>query len=142
MTNNYSEAIKAIKSAILKIRYRAAALANKELLSLYYGIGKFVSENSRKGAWGTGAIDTISERLQQELPGLRGFSSSNIKNMRMFYEEWKCLFVNRQPLAGEMAIPSQKIDILALTSNRQPVAGDLAEEKIKLFFCVGFTHHC
>ena len=55
--NNYTDAIQIIKSAILKSRYRAAALANNELLSLYYGIGKYVSENSRNGAWGTSAID-------------------------------------------------------------------------------------
>ena len=85
---NYSDAIQAIKSAILQSRYRAAALANRELLSLYYGIGKYISENSRTGFWGTGAIEAISEKLQQELPGLRGFSASNMKNMRMFYEQW------------------------------------------------------
>lgn len=38
--------------------------------------------------------------LQKELPGLRGFSATNIKNMRSFYEEWS-LFVNRQPMADE-----------------------------------------
>ncbi|MDR1884214.1 MAG: hypothetical protein LBR26_15745 [Prevotella sp.] len=46
---SYSEAIKAIKSAILQSRYRAAALANREMLSLYFGIGKYISENSREG---------------------------------------------------------------------------------------------
>ena len=100
--NNYSEVIRAIKNAILKSRYRAAALANRELLSLYYGIGKYISENSRKGFWGTGAIETISERLQQELPGLRGFSASNIKNMRMFYEEWRQFYPNRQLSTGDL----------------------------------------
>ena len=94
-TNHYSNAIKAIKGAILKSRYRAAALANREMLSLYYGIGKFVSENSRNGFWGTGAIETISEKLQQELPGLRGFSAGNIKKMRLFYDGWENVFVNR-----------------------------------------------
>ncbi len=58
------------------------------MLSLYYGIGGYISANSRKGFWGTGAIGTISERLRKELPGLKGFSESNLKNMRMFYEEW------------------------------------------------------
>ena len=99
ISKNCSEAIQAIKSAILKSRYRAAALANRELLSLYYGIGKYISENSRTGFWGTGAIDTISERLQQELPGLRGFSTTNMKNMRLFFEAWKdelSAFTNRQ----------------------------------------------
>ena len=142
MTRSYSEAIRNIKNAILKSRYRAASLANKELLSLYYGIGKYVSENSRKGTWGTSTIETISEKLQHELPGLRGFSASNIKNMRMFYEEWEKLYSNRQPVAGDLAILPKDIDVQALTSNRQPLAGDLTVEQINLFLSIGFTHHC
>ena len=84
----YTEAVRIIKEAILRSQYRAASSVNKEQLSLYYGIGKYVSENSRNGFWGKGAIETISQQLQKELPGLRGFSASNIKNMRSFYEEW------------------------------------------------------
>ena len=94
-------AVKTIKQAILESQYRAAKLVNKEQLALYYSIGKFVSENSREGTWGTGAIETISQTLQKELPGLRGFSPSNIKNMRQFYEQWSML-TNRQPMAVEM----------------------------------------
>lgn len=56
--------------------------------SEYYGIGKYVSDNTRTGAWGTGAIETISEQLRRELPGLRGFSPASIKKMRIFYEQW------------------------------------------------------
>ena len=48
-------------------------------------LGKYVSENTRNGAWGTDAIKTISDRLKSELMGIRGFSESNIKNMRLFY---------------------------------------------------------
>lgn len=92
----YDDAVKAIKEAILRSQYRAASLVNKEQLSLYYGIGKYVSENSRISFWGKKAIETISQRLQEELPGLRGFSASNIKNMRQFYEVW-LLVINRQP---------------------------------------------
>ena len=101
LTNNYSEAIKAIKSAILKSRYRAAVLANREMLSLYFGIGEFVSKNSRKGFWGVNAIEAISEKLQKELPGLRGFSATNMKNMRLFYEGWSKI-INRQPITDEI----------------------------------------
>jgi hypothetical protein len=67
VNHNYYKAIQLIKGAILKSRYRAAALANRELLSLYYGIGKYISENSRNHFWGTNAIETISMQLQQEL---------------------------------------------------------------------------
>ena len=56
ISQNYIEAVKAIKEAILRSQYRAAASVNKEQLSLYYGIGRYVSENSRKGFWGKGAI--------------------------------------------------------------------------------------
>ena len=58
---------------------------------LYYGIGKYISLNSRKGFWGKGAIDAISQRLDKELPGLKGFSARNLRNMRAFYEEWIAL---------------------------------------------------
>ena len=62
-------AVREIKTAILKTRYMAARLANAEMLKLYFGTGAYVSANSRKGKWGTGAIAEISSRLQQELPG-------------------------------------------------------------------------
>ena len=57
-------------------------------------------KNTRKGVWGTGAIETISEQLRRELPGLRGFSPTSIKKMRQFYEQW-CNIVNRPPMAGD-----------------------------------------
>ena len=133
--NNYSQAIKLIKNAILKSRYRAATLANRELLSLYYGIGKYISENSRKGFWGTGAIVTISERLQQELPGLRGFSAGNIKKMRIFFEQW-CEYIESCALQTHdlELINNKDIEFRALTTH------DL--EKLPLgFLNIGFTHH-
>ena len=119
---------------------RAVKAVNQEQLALYYSIGKFVSENSREGTWGTGAIKTISQTLQKELPGLRGFSASNIKNMRQFYEQWSML-TNRQPAAVEMQSSENK-DIINTTQlldiNRQPMAGDL---DLMDFFALGFTLH-
>lgn len=51
------------------------------MLSLYFGIGKFISDNSRNNFWETEPIENISEMIQQELPGLSGFLSANIKRM-------------------------------------------------------------
>lgn len=101
ISQEYIQAVKDIKSAILRSRYQAAKLANKELLKLYYSVGGYVSAHSRDGYWGKGAIDAIAKALQQELPGLRGFSVSNIKNMRMFFEEWSP-YINRQLLTGDL----------------------------------------
>ena len=85
---NYEEAVAVIKTAILQSQYEAAKNVNEKQLMLYYGVGRYISENSRNGFWGTGAIDAISEQLQKELPGLRGFSARNLRNMRIFFEEW------------------------------------------------------
>ncbi|MCQ2343306.1 MAG: PDDEXK nuclease domain-containing protein [Paludibacteraceae bacterium] len=84
-----NKAVATIKTAILQSQTRAAQAVNQEQLALYFGIGRFVSENSRKGFWGQNAIESISKLLKTELPGLRGFSASMIKRMRTFYEEWR-----------------------------------------------------
>jgi hypothetical protein len=81
-TVNVTSAVQTIKDAILRSQRRAIAAVNREQLSLYYGIGRYVSLNSRKGFWGTGAIEQISGQLQKELPRLKGFSARSIKEMR------------------------------------------------------------
>ena len=93
--------VKVIKTAILKSRYIAARLANGEMLKLYFAIGGYVSANSRNGRWGTGGIDEISTILQKELPGLRGFSAQNMRNMRQFNEEWASPSIC-QPVASKI----------------------------------------
>ena len=133
INQNYIEAVKTIKEAILRSQYRAAASVNKEQLSLYYGIGRYVSENSRTGFWGKGAIEQISSLLQKELPGLRGFSTSNIKNMRVFYEEWEPV-LNRQPLADDLVLDEK----LLLVEIRQPLADEFNWSD---FLSIGFSHH-
>lgn len=75
---DYISAVKIIKDAILKSRYRAAQKVNNEMLALYYGIGGFISVESRNAQWGTGAIKAISLMLKQELPGLRGFQKPTL----------------------------------------------------------------
>ena len=94
ITQELRSAVKTIKAAILQSQARAIQMVNQEQLSLYYGIGRYVSEHSRKGYWGTGAIGAISKQLKSELPGLKGFSEENIKLMRRFYEVWKDIETN------------------------------------------------
>ena len=86
-----TSAVQVIKEAILQSQQRALRAVNQEQLALYYGIGRYVSLNTRKKNWGKGAIEAISSQLRKELPGLKGFSARNIKNMRTFYEEWHFL---------------------------------------------------
>ena len=90
--SDYNQAAEIIKTAILQGQYEALKDENRVQLAVYFGVGKYVSFNSRKGgAWGTGALEGISERLRKILPGLRGFSANSLKNMRKFYEQWSML---------------------------------------------------
>ena len=136
----YNEAVRQIKSAILQSQLEAAKAVNRQMLALYYGIGKYVSDNTRTGAWGTGAIETISEQLRRELPGLRGFSPASIKKMRIFYEQWSKL-INRSPMANDLQM-SEKQDVLQadelLSVNRSPLANDLDWLE---FMSLSFSHH-
>ena len=138
----YVQATKAIKDAILSSQYRAAYYANKEQLSLYYGIGRYVSENSREGFWGKGAIETISQQLQKELPGLRGFSAANIKFMRQFYETWCDDLKSLTAISGinerKSLTAVSEIDTQLLIPCEKP---DREDFDFSSFLGLGFTHH-
>ena len=139
---DYSQAVQVIKAAILKSQYDAARSVNEKQLMLYFGIGKYISANSRKGFWGKGAIDAISAQLQRELPGLRGFSARSLRDMRMFYEEWS-MFDTASSL--ELARPdSSDISNLAVATaeigngNLAPAGAKLEDFPYKSFLGIGF----
>lgn len=140
ISTQYNQAVQLIKSAILQNQLEAAKAVNRQMLALYYGVGKYVSDNTRKGFWGTGAIETISEQLRRELPGLRGFSPTSIKKMRQFYEQW-CNVVNRPPTADDLQTTADETILpfkSLLLANRQPMAGDFDWHD---FFALSFSHH-
>lgn len=140
ISTKYNEAVQQIKAAILQNQLAAAKAVNRQMLALYYGVGKYVSDNTRHGVWGTGAIEVISEQLRRELPGLRGFSPTSIKKMRLFYEQW-CDVVNRPPMADDLQT-IEKEPLLSynalLSANRPPLADDLDWHD---FFALSFSHH-
>ena len=145
MNDQYLEAVKTIKTAILKSQNRAAKHTNTEMLSLYYGIGGYVSGNSREGTWGTGAIDEISSRLREEMPGLRGFSSRNLKMMRQFFEAWQPYLQTSIPSLSESNSAAVAAELrmrsdasLLFSEKRQPSA---AEFPMDAFTSISFTHH-
>jgi len=137
---DYAQAVKAIKQAIVVCRYRAARQMNGEVLGLYYSIGKYISEQSRSAQWGTNAIQTISDQLQQELPGLKGFSEKNIRKMRQFYEEWCEVFEIHSAVPNEINIIPQSAEILPFTFY-SAVTSEITNEDISAFLSIGFTHH-
>ena len=168
MPSDFASAVKDIKLAILQARAKAAHLANAEALKLYFFVGGYISKKTRNAKWGSGAIDALSNQLQVELPGLRGFSAMSIKYMRLFFEAWAespeirhlasvefgdsafrhlaSVEICSLPTAENCYLPSNEFGD---SSNRQmPSAeirpmplGELDKDDIVAFFSIGFTHH-
>ena len=157
----YQNAVDVIKTAILQSQARAAKAVNQEQLALYYGIGRYVSANTRKKNWGQGAIEAISNQLKQELPGLRGFSARNIKNMRIFYEGWymlerpnsavttaKFTEINTNSSVATDEIGKAIVNSAVATAKfeddreiRQLQLANLPNFPLREFLSISFTHH-
>ena len=153
MTSEMGAAVEAIKKAILQGQYEAAKGVNRVQLAVYFGIGKYISSHTRKGVWGTGALETISQQLRKELPGLRGFSATQLREMRLFYEEWDILDANSSVVTDENLLSP------ILDTNSSVVTDELENKEhsidiyqcmqipslkefpIEDFFKVPFSHH-
>ncbi len=158
---DFAGAVKDIKLAILQARAKAARLANAEALKLYFYVGGYISKKTRNAKWGSGAIDALSERLQVELPGLRGFSATGIKRMRKFFEAWTKVISIRPLVMAELKMePIQHLPSVLFrqsptvefddggnhyfsNSAIRPLAmAEFDESDLTDFLNVGFTHHC
>ena len=146
-----SQAVETIKTAILQSQARAVRSVSANQLALYFSVGGYISLNTRQQQWGSGAIKSISETLQKELPGLQGFSAESINKMRRFYEEWSAIVFQsplatktenaiQQPMAGE--IQSPVATQLQLAPSRLDFSRDVFDvEMAHDFLSISFTHH-
>ncbi|MBR5603267.1 MAG: DUF1016 family protein [Bacteroidales bacterium] len=147
--HQYDKAAEIIKTAILQSQYEASKDINRIQLGLYFGIGKFLSERIRNAKWGTNALQSISDKLQSDLPGLRGFSATNLKKMRTFYDNWKSMDYNSSvatdeisPVAtGEIEDVQKEGDIIIGIENNAIRIDDVASFPIEDFFKIPFSHH-
>ncbi|WP_225309561.1 PDDEXK nuclease domain-containing protein [Larkinella humicola] len=134
MPDQYSKLLGDISHQILQSRYRAAKLVNRELLLLYYAVGKRLSEKIAAEKWGAKVLEQLADDLQKKLPGLRGFSHRNLKNMRQFAEEYVELI--GQLTTAQMEDANNQIDRI------MPLAmAQFGDFKSDVFFGVSFTHH-
>ncbi len=147
--NQYDKAAEIIKTAILQSQYEASKDINRIQLGLYFGIGKFLSEKTRNAKWGTNALQSISDKLKSDLPGLRGFSVTNLKKMRTFYDNWKSIDYNSSvatdeisPVTtGEIEDVQKECDMIIRLENNAIKIDDIGSFPIEDFFKIPFSHH-
>ena len=83
--NKYKVLLENIKQEVLNAQYKAIYAVNKELMFMYWHIGKIILDNSQ---WGNKYIDSLSMELKMEFPEMKGFSTRNLKYMRKFAKEY------------------------------------------------------
>ena len=89
INQSYLQFLKELKQNITQSRYVAARFANREQIELYIRTGLKLSQKIASEKWGAKVIDQLAADLQNELPGLRGFSYRNLMKMKQFAEEYK-----------------------------------------------------
>jgi predicted nuclease of restriction endonuclease-like (RecB) superfamily len=84
----YGEWLADVKARIHAARQRAALAVNRELLTLYWQLGRDILDRQRRSGWGAGIVDRVSADLRAAFPAMRGFSRANLMYMRAFAEAW------------------------------------------------------
>ena len=83
---NYADWLAELKTRIHTAQQRAALAVNRELVLLYWQIGRDILERQAREGWGAKVIDRLSRDLREAFPEIKGFSSRNLKYMRHFAE--------------------------------------------------------
>ena len=83
--NDFTE----ILSIISKAQSIALASVNREMITMYWEIGRIVSEKAASDGWGKSTVSSLAAFLQSKIPGSSGFSDKNIWRMKQFYETYK-----------------------------------------------------
>lgn len=84
----YKIFFKEIKERIVQARYQALKAVNKELIGLYWDIGRHIVDKQEKLGWGKAVVENLAKDLQKEFPGIQGFSVANLWRMKNFYIQY------------------------------------------------------
>ncbi|MGH9799642.1 MAG: PDDEXK nuclease domain-containing protein [Blastocatellia bacterium] len=84
----YDELLRELKARIRSAQVRAALAVNRELVLLYWQIGRDILTRQQQQGWGAMVIDRLSADLRHAFPEMKGFSPRNLKYMRAFAEAW------------------------------------------------------
>lgn len=103
-TPEYKEWFKEIKCYIRSQQIKAAIKVNTELLKVYWKLGKDISAHKVDAQWGSGFYETLSRDLKAEFPDMKGFSVTNLKYCKRFYELYSQSDTIRQQVVDEFEV--------------------------------------
>jgi predicted nuclease of restriction endonuclease-like (RecB) superfamily len=113
---HYQDFLREIKEKIRSSQYEASKAVNTAIITLYWDIGSRLAEKIKSG-WGKSVVETLSNDIQKEFPGLHGLSSRNIWYMVQFYEQYAGSEI-LQPMVAEISW-SKHLVIMGKCKNEQ-----------------------
>lgn len=105
-TKEYGDLLKEIKAKVRSSQVKAAISVNRELIQLYWEIGRSIHVKQEQEGWGAHVIEKLAKDLQSAFPGIEGFSRSNIFYMRAFYMAYEKV---QQPVGQFESLPIFRI---------------------------------
>jgi predicted nuclease of restriction endonuclease-like (RecB) superfamily len=88
LLKGYEAFLGELKERIRTAQLRASLAVNRELVLLYWQMGRDILARQEEHGWGAKVIDRLSQDLRREFPGVAGFSPRNLKYMRAFAQAW------------------------------------------------------
>ena len=102
LPEGYGNFVEDIKARIRVAQIKAALSVNRELISLYWDIGKSIVQRQEIEGWGKSVVEQLSHDIRTEFPHIKGFSPQNMWYMRAFYLAWTKEVVNLQQPVGDL----------------------------------------
>ena len=113
ITSEYKEWLSQIKQKFQSSQIKASIQVNSTLLEFYWNLGNEIVEKQKNSTWGSGFLKQLSVDLIAEFPDVKGFSYTNIKNIRQWFLFWQQLVselktIKSQQVVGESSIENTK----------------------------------
>lgn len=99
----YGQLLTDVKTRIQKAQIQAVFSANREMIMLYWDIGRLLVERQQMEGWGARVLRKLSEDLKNELPSIKGFSERNLKRMTQFCREYPDMNEMGPPPVAQLA---------------------------------------
>ncbi|MFK0009175.1 DUF1016 N-terminal domain-containing protein [Paenarthrobacter sp. NPDC090520] len=88
LPRDYAAALTSLKDLVRQAQFRAQRVVNTAMIELYWNIGRTILDRQANEAWGSETLDRLARDLRSEFPHMRGFSRTNVYNMRAFAAAW------------------------------------------------------
>lgn len=117
-----------ITARIRSAQYEALKAVNKEMIALYWEVGKRITEQQMTLGWGKSVVENLSRDIQKEFPGIQGFGVRNMWDMARFYTEYQSNEI-LQPLVAEISWSKHIVILTKCKETRQRQFYILATKK-------------